>query len=41
MKPVFAAAKDSGKRIVYAEGEEERILRAAQLIVDERLARRC
>jgi malate dehydrogenase (oxaloacetate-decarboxylating)(NADP+) len=39
MKPVFEAAKQSRKRIVYAEGEEERILRAAQVVVDERIAR--
>jgi len=40
MKPVFSAAKAAQKkRIVLAEGEDERILRAAQVIVDERLAR--
>jgi malate dehydrogenase (oxaloacetate-decarboxylating)(NADP+) len=39
MKPVFATAKQSPCRIVYAEGEEERILRAAQVIADEGLAR--
>ncbi|KWO43345.1 malate dehydrogenase [Burkholderia ubonensis] len=44
MKPLFAAAKqfvrDGGKaRIVFAEGEEERVLRAVQVIVDEKLAR--
>ncbi|MFN7085844.1 MAG: NADP-dependent malic enzyme [Burkholderiales bacterium] len=39
MKPVFAAAKRSPKRIVYAEGEEERVLHAAQVVVDEGLAR--
>ena len=39
MKPVFTAAKNSDKRIVYAEGEDERILRAVQVVVDERLAR--
>ena len=39
MKPVFATAKQSPQRVVYAEGEEERILRAAQVIVDEGLAR--
>jgi malate dehydrogenase (oxaloacetate-decarboxylating)(NADP+) len=38
MKPVFAAAKKSPKRIVYAEGEEERVLRAVQAVVDEGLA---
>ncbi|MFX1675721.1 NADP-dependent malic enzyme [Paraburkholderia sp. A2WS-5] len=44
MKPIFAAAKqfvrDGAKaRIVFAEGEEERVLRAVQVIVDEKLAR--
>jgi malate dehydrogenase (oxaloacetate-decarboxylating)(NADP+) len=40
MKPVFSAAKTAQKnRIVLAEGEDERILRATQVIVDERLAR--
>jgi malate dehydrogenase (oxaloacetate-decarboxylating)(NADP+) len=39
MKPVFAAAKQSPRRIVYAEGEEERVLRAAQVVVDEGMAR--
>jgi malate dehydrogenase (oxaloacetate-decarboxylating)(NADP+) len=38
MKPVFAAAKDAPQRLVYAEGEEERVLRAAQVAVDEGLA---
>ena len=40
MKPIFAAAKAaSRKRIAYAEGEEERVLRACQIVVDENLAR--
>jgi malate dehydrogenase (oxaloacetate-decarboxylating)(NADP+) len=40
MKPIFAAAKRATKnRIVYAEGEEERVLRAVQVVVDEGLAR--
>jgi malate dehydrogenase (oxaloacetate-decarboxylating)(NADP+) len=39
MKPLFAAAKQAPRRVVYAEGEEERILRAAQVVVDEGLAR--
>ncbi|EHP37708.1 malic enzyme [Cupriavidus basilensis OR16] len=38
MKPVFTAAKAAPKRVVYAEGEEERVLRAVQVIVDEKLA---
>lgn len=42
MKPLFQVAKKAEaarKRIVYAEGEEERVLRAVQVIVDENLAR--
>jgi malate dehydrogenase (oxaloacetate-decarboxylating)(NADP+) len=41
MKPVFSAAKAAQQknRIVLAEGEDERVLRATQVIVDERLAR--
>jgi malate dehydrogenase (oxaloacetate-decarboxylating)(NADP+) len=39
MKPVFDRAKSDLKRIVYAEGEEDTILRAVQHLVDERLAR--
>jgi len=39
MKPLFAAAKASPKRVVYAEGEDERVLRAVQIVVDEGLAR--
>ncbi len=41
MRPVFSAAKAvpaAAKRIAYAEGEDERVLRAAQLAVDEGLA---
>ena len=40
MKPIVMAAKKAAKkRVAYAEGEEERILRAAQIVVDERIAR--
>jgi len=44
MKPLFSAARamvrDGGKaRIVFAEGEDERVLRAVQIVVDERLAK--
>jgi malate dehydrogenase (oxaloacetate-decarboxylating)(NADP+) len=39
MKPVFAAAKKNPKRVVFCEGEEERVLRAVQVVVDEGLAR--
>ncbi len=42
MQPVFAAAAEAPQgpaRIAYAEGEDDRVLRAAQVAVDERLAR--
>ena len=39
MKPVFSQAKAAPKRIVFAEGEDERVLRAVQVICDEGLAR--
>jgi len=39
MKPIFAAAKKDPKRIVYAEGEDERVLRAVQVVIDEGLAK--
>ena len=41
MKPIFQIAKRAGanKRVAYAEGEEERVLRAVQVVVDEGLAR--
>jgi malate dehydrogenase (oxaloacetate-decarboxylating)(NADP+) len=42
MRPLFQIAKkapDDKKRIVFAEGEEERVLRAVQVIIDENLAR--
>jgi malate dehydrogenase (oxaloacetate-decarboxylating)(NADP+) len=40
MKPIYAAAKRATKkRVCYAEGEEERVLRAVQIVVDEKLAR--
>lgn len=38
MKPLFAKAKEVKKRIVYCEGEDERVLRATQVIIDEGLA---
>ncbi len=38
MKPIFDAAKKAPKRIVYAEGEDERVMRAVQVVVDEKLA---
>ena len=39
MKPVFTAAKEAPKRVVFTEGEDERILRATQVVVDEGLAK--
>jgi malate dehydrogenase (oxaloacetate-decarboxylating)(NADP+) len=39
MKPVFDAAKAVPKRVIYTEGEDERMLRATQAVVDEGLAR--
>jgi malate dehydrogenase (oxaloacetate-decarboxylating)(NADP+) len=38
MRPVFSAAKQAPKRVVFAEGEDERVLRAVQIVVDEGLA---
>jgi malate dehydrogenase (oxaloacetate-decarboxylating)(NADP+) len=40
MRPIFALAKQAkARRVAYAEGEEERVLRATQIVVDEGLAR--
>nr|WP_314466405.1 NADP-dependent malic enzyme [uncultured Novosphingobium sp.] len=39
MLPVFQAARGSGRRIVYGEGEDERVLRAIQDVLDEEIAR--
>jgi len=39
MKPVFSAAKQAGrKRVIYSDGEDERVLRAAQVVLEEGLA---
>ncbi|MBD8900477.1 NADP-dependent malic enzyme [Rhodanobacter sp. DHG33] len=38
MKPVYDRARADQKRVVYAEGEEETVLRAVQTVVDEKLA---
>ena len=38
MAPLFAAAKEAPKRVIYAEGEDERVLRAAQVVIDEGMA---
>ncbi|WP_428483859.1 NADP-dependent malic enzyme [Rhodopila sp.] len=39
MRPVFEAASRDPRRIVFAEGEDERVLRAAQTLVDDDIAR--
>ncbi len=39
MRPVFEAAMRDPRRVVFAEGEDERILRAAQTLVDDNIAR--
>jgi malate dehydrogenase (oxaloacetate-decarboxylating)(NADP+) len=39
MKPLFSAAKAAPRRMVYAEGEDERVLRAVQIVCDEGLGR--
>ncbi|MBB5693290.1 NADP-dependent malic enzyme [Muricoccus pecuniae] len=38
MRPVFAAARNAGRRIAYSEGEDERTLRAVQTVLDEGIA---
>lgn len=38
MKPLFTKAKADPRRVIYAEGEDERVLRAVQVIVEEGLA---
>src|SRR5215213_5825064 len=39
MKPLFAKAKDAPRRVIYAEGEDERVLRATQVIIEEGIAK--
>src|SRR5215207_2346613 len=39
MKPLFTAARESPRRVIYAEGEDERVLRAAQVVLEEELAK--
>src|SRR5690606_22183214 len=38
MRPLFMQAKNAPKRVIYADGEDERILRAAQVVIDEKIA---
>lgn len=39
MRPIISSAKAKQKRIVFCEGEEERVLRAAQSVIDEKLGK--
>ncbi|WPZ34240.1 NADP-dependent malic enzyme [Thalassobaculum sp. OXR-137] len=39
MRPIFFKAREEPKRVVFAEGEEERVLRAVQSVLDEKLAK--
>ncbi|TAM02631.1 MAG: NADP-dependent malic enzyme, partial [Pusillimonas sp.] len=38
MRPLFMQAKNAPKRVIYADGEDERVLRAAQTVFDEKIA---
>ncbi|WP_427023402.1 NADP-dependent malic enzyme [Aureimonas ureilytica] len=37
MKPIFQIARNSGKRVIFADGEDERVLRAAQVMLEEKI----
>ncbi len=39
MKPVFDRAREAGRRLIYAEGEDRRVLQAVQQVIDESMAR--
>ena len=39
MRPLFERARANPLRIIYAEGEDERVLRAAQIVIDDKLGR--
>ena len=39
MRPVFHQARENPKRVLFADGEDERVLRAAQTAIDEKIAR--
>ncbi len=39
MKPLFTAAKAAPKRVIYADGEDERVLRAAQIAIEDKIAK--
>jgi malate dehydrogenase (oxaloacetate-decarboxylating)(NADP+) len=38
MKPLFSKAKSDPKRVIYADGEDERVMRAAQVVIEDGLA---
>ncbi|MDH7794302.1 MULTISPECIES: NADP-dependent malic enzyme [unclassified Beijerinckia] len=38
MKPIFAQAKEDPRRVIYCDGEDERVLRATQAVLEERMA---
>ena len=38
MRQIFAAARKAPKRVIYADGEDERVLRAAQVVIEEGIA---
>ena len=37
MKPIFEIARHSGKRVIFSDGEDERVLRATQVLLEEKL----
>ncbi|WAJ30662.1 NADP-dependent malic enzyme [Antarcticirhabdus aurantiaca] len=37
MKPIFGIARRSGKRVIFSDGEDERVLRAAQVLIEEEI----
>jgi malate dehydrogenase (oxaloacetate-decarboxylating)(NADP+) len=39
MRQIFAAAKKAPKRVIYADGEDERVLRAAEVVLEEGIAK--
>ncbi len=40
MKPIIDRARGQGKRIAFADGEDERVLRATQVLIEDNLAGR-
>ncbi len=39
MKPIFAIARNSEKRVIFSDGEDERVLRAAQVLLEDKVCR--